>query len=271
MYRDGWRYFILAFCDVEGNYFTVLAYRYTTVLSAQLINFWAIVVVVIISFIVLRVRYRVAQYAGIFICVAGMGILLASDHITGANGGSAPKQLRGDLWALGGATFYGFANVLEEFLVSEKPLYEVVGQLAFWATLINGTQSGIFDRSSFKTATWNGAVGGYLTGYTLVLTIFYSIAPIVFRLSSAAFFNISLLTMNFWGVAIGTQVLHLHMHWMYPIAFVLIIVGLLVYFLTEGVMGEAKKPWLGANQEKGISGVGTAKRRVEREGATAMV
>ncbi len=25
---DGWRYFILAFFDVEGNYFTVLAYRY---------------------------------------------------------------------------------------------------------------------------------------------------------------------------------------------------------------------------------------------------
>ena len=35
---------ILAFLDVEGNYFTVLGFRYTTILSAQLINFWAIVV-----------------------------------------------------------------------------------------------------------------------------------------------------------------------------------------------------------------------------------
>ena len=26
--EDGWRYFILAFMDVEGNYFVVLAYRY---------------------------------------------------------------------------------------------------------------------------------------------------------------------------------------------------------------------------------------------------
>ena len=26
--KDGWRFFILAFLDVEGNYFTVLAYRY---------------------------------------------------------------------------------------------------------------------------------------------------------------------------------------------------------------------------------------------------
>ena len=27
--KDGWKYIILAFLDVEGNYFTVLAYRYT--------------------------------------------------------------------------------------------------------------------------------------------------------------------------------------------------------------------------------------------------
>jgi solute carrier family 35, member F1/2 len=33
--RDGWKYIILSFLDVEGNYFTVLAYRYTTILSVS--------------------------------------------------------------------------------------------------------------------------------------------------------------------------------------------------------------------------------------------
>jgi solute carrier family 35 protein F1/2 len=28
--KDGWRFFILAFLDVEGNYFVVLAYRYVS-------------------------------------------------------------------------------------------------------------------------------------------------------------------------------------------------------------------------------------------------
>lgn len=28
VYKDGWRYLILSFCDVEGNYFTVLGFRY---------------------------------------------------------------------------------------------------------------------------------------------------------------------------------------------------------------------------------------------------
>jgi solute carrier family 35, member F1/2 len=32
---DGWKYAILSFFDVEGNYFTVLAYRYTNILSVN--------------------------------------------------------------------------------------------------------------------------------------------------------------------------------------------------------------------------------------------
>lgn len=255
---------ILAFFDVEGNYFTVLAYRYTTILSAQLINFWAIVIVVTISFFFLKVRYHWAQVLGIFVCIGGMGILLASDHITGANGGdvSSGDQLKGDLFALVGATAYGLSNVYEEWFVSGRPLYEVIGQLAFWAMLINGVQAAIFDRGSFQTATWNSAVGGYLTGYTLILTIFYSLVPIMYRLSSAAFFNISLLTGNFWGVIIGLKVFGLTVHWMYPIAFTLIMVGHFVYYFGKGVLGEAQKAWLGESQERGHDGFGSAKRKI---------
>jgi hypothetical protein len=154
-WTDGWRYFILAFFDVEGNYFTVLAYQYTTILSAQLINFWAIAVVVAISFTLLKVRYHVLQIVGILICCGGLGVLVASDHITGSNSGTAKDAVKGDLFALLGATCYGLSNVAQEFLVSKKPLYEVIGQLAWWAMFINGVQAGIFDRKAFQDATWN--------------------------------------------------------------------------------------------------------------------
>jgi solute carrier family 35 protein F1/2 len=33
--KDGWKYIILSFFDVEGNYCTVLAYRYTNILSVS--------------------------------------------------------------------------------------------------------------------------------------------------------------------------------------------------------------------------------------------
>ncbi|EPS34689.1 hypothetical protein PDE_09653 [Penicillium oxalicum 114-2] len=265
IYTDGWKYIILAFCDVEGNFFIVLAYQYTTMLSAQLINFWAIVVVVVVSFLFLKVRYHITQIAGIVICIGGMGVLIASDHITGANGGdvSSGHQLKGDLFALLGASFYGLTNTAEEYFVSKKPVYEVLGQLSLYGCIIDGVQSAIFERSNYHTSVWNGKVGGYLTGFTLCLSLFYCLAPLMFRLSSAAFFNISLLTMNFWGVCIGIKVFHYKIHWMYPIAFVLIIVGQLIYYLGRKALAEARKPWLGLNQENGVTGLFTAKQKIQ--------
>ncbi|KFX95901.1 hypothetical protein V495_03924 [Pseudogymnoascus sp. VKM F-4514 (FW-929)] len=261
---DGWKYFILSFLDVEGNYFTVLAYRYTTLLSAQLLNFWSIVCVVILSFFFLKVRYKWAQIAGILVCCGGMGLLLASDHIQGTNGGPGVDQLKGDLFGLLGATLYGLSNVFEEWFVSRRPMYEVLGMLGVFGIIINGVQAGIFDRSSFHNATWNGAVAGYLVGYTLALTIFYSLAPIILRMASAAFFDISLLTGNFWGTIIGIHVFGYTIHFLYPIAFVLIIIGLMIYFLAGSMLGDSKKPWLGKNQELGVEGLGTAKRKAKK-------
>jgi solute carrier family 35 protein F1/2 len=218
------------------------------------------------SFLFLKVRYGAMQILGIFVCVAGMGLLLASDHITGATNFPAENQLKGDLFALLGATFYGLSNAFQEFLVSKRPMYEVVGQLAFWGMIINGVQAGIFDREAFRgaVAVYQAKIGGYIAGFDLLLFIFYSLAPIVFRMSSAAFFNISLLTGNFWGTIVGIHVFHLKVHWLYPVAFVLILCGLFVYFIMDGTLGDSEKPWLGENQEQGVSGVGTAKRRIDR-------
>lgn len=266
---DGWKYFILSFLDVEGNYFTVLAYRYTTLLSAQLLNFWSIVCVVIISFFILKVRYKITQIAGIVLCCGGMGLLLASDHLQGINGGAVPDQLKGDLFGLLGASFYGLSNVFEEWFVSRRPMYEVLGMLGVFGILINGVQAAIFDRASFASATWDGDVAGYLVGYTLALAIFYSLAPLILRMASAAFFDISLLTGNFWGTIIGIQVFGYTVHFLYPIAFVLIIVGLVVYFLAGSMLGDSKKPWLGKHQELGVAGWGTAKRKAIKHLAAA--
>lgn len=194
-----------------------------------------------------------------------MGILLASDHITGSNGGNPPTMLKGDLFALAGATLYGLSNVFEEWFVSKRPMYEVLGMLGLFGIIINGITAAIFDRHSFETAVWDGEVGGYIVGYTLALFLFYTLAPIILRMASAAFFDISLLTANFWGVVIGINVFGYAIYYLYPIAFVLIILGLFVYFLSGSMLGDAVKPWLGKDQQGGVAGVGTAKLKAINE------
>ena len=38
IFKDGWKYIILAACDVEGNFLVVKAYNYTTLLSCMLLD-----------------------------------------------------------------------------------------------------------------------------------------------------------------------------------------------------------------------------------------
>ncbi len=57
-------------------------FAYTNLLSAQLLNSFAIVVVVILSFLFIKVRYHWTQLLGIAVCIAGLVLLVVSDNIT---------------------------------------------------------------------------------------------------------------------------------------------------------------------------------------------
>ena len=76
-----------------------------------------------------------------FICIAGLGLLVASDEITKKDW-TAVARGKGDGFMIAGATLYGFsmfsvgcpskkrlmahiANATEEFFVRKRPLYEV--------------------------------------------------------------------------------------------------------------------------------------------------
>lgn len=154
-------------------------------------------------------------------------------------------------------------------MVSKAPVYEVVGQLGFFGTFIIGVQCAIFERGSMRNANWQPKIGGYLTGYTLSMLILYCTAPILFRMSSSAFYNLSLLTSDFWSLIIGIRVFGYYVFWLYPVGFVCIIIGVIIYHLVpKSRKTEANKPWLGENQELGVSGFGTAKRDIERKEQT---
>ncbi|ODQ65699.1 DUF914-domain-containing protein [Nadsonia fulvescens var. elongata DSM 6958] len=255
--KDGWKFFLLAFVDVQGNYFVVKGYAYTNLLSAQILGMWSIPVVLFLSFFFLKVRYKWTQLLGVVVCLGGLALVIASDLLT-HKGYAAPNVGKGDAFIIIGATCYGFSNTFEEFFVSQRPMYEVIGQLGFWATFINGVQTAIFERNSMKNAEWSGAVGGYIAGFTVLMLIIYTTTPILFRMSSAAFYNMSILTANFWGLIIGIRVFGYYVYWLYPIGFTLSLVGIIIYYLLPGTLErEINKPWVKDGEE--FDGVGLHK------------
>jgi len=53
---------------------------------------------------------------------------------------TAEDALKGDLLCLAGALLYGICNVAQEYLVKQRPSYEYLGMVGFWASIISGIQ-----------------------------------------------------------------------------------------------------------------------------------
>jgi len=221
--------------------------------------------VVVLSFFFLKVRYHWTQCLGIIVCIAGMVLVVISDLLTDKNY-SAVNMVKGDLFVILGATCYGISNTLEEYFVSKRPIYEVLGQMGLWGMCINGVQAAIFERQSILEAHWGPTMAGWFVGYTLALLFLYLTAPILFRMSSAAFYNLSLLTSDFLGLLIGIKVFGYYVFWLYPVGFVFTVSGMIIYnAIVRSWKGEAVKPWLGEDQHDGIVGIGTAKQADDTE------
>jgi len=229
IYKDGWKYIILAACDVEGNFTVVKAYQYTNLLSCMLLDAWAIPVCMFFSYLYMRTRYHWTQILGVMICVTGLGLLVASDQLTNKDWQAVNKG-KGDAFMILGATLYGFTNATEEFFVRKRPLYEVVGQLGMWGVIINGIQASALEHKQWKESTWSGENIGLLVAYTAAMFILYTVAPMLYRLASSAYFNLSLLSSDFYGLLFGLFLFHYQPYWLYFPSFAVVIVGLIVYF-----------------------------------------
>ncbi|KAI0058948.1 DUF914-domain-containing protein [Artomyces pyxidatus] len=229
LYRDGWKYVILAACDVEGNYLVVKAYQYTNLLSCMLLDAWAIPVCMFFSWVYMRPKYHWTQLLGIFVCVAGLGLLVASDQLTDKDWQALNKG-KGDAFMIIGATLYGFTNSTEEFFVRRSPLYEVVGQLGMWGTIISACQAAGLEHNDMVKATWSGMNIGLLVAYTAAMLILYTVAPLLYRMASSTYYNLSLLSSDFYGLLFGLFLFHYSPYWLYFPAFTVVILGLIIYF-----------------------------------------
>ncbi|KAG8861475.1 hypothetical protein FRB96_002924 [Tulasnella sp. 330] len=229
LWKDGWKYLLLAACDVEGNFLAVKAYQYTTLLSCMLLDCWAIPVCMFFQWFWQRPKYHWTQFLGVFIVLIGLGVEVASDHLTDKDY-PAVNMVKGDIIMLAGATFYGFTNATEEKFVRDSPLYEVIGQMGLWGTLINGAQAAGLEWKNMKASTWDGKTIGLLVAYTSAMIILYTVAPILYRMASSTYYNLSILSSDFYGLLFGLFLYHYKPYFLYFISFPVTIIGLIVYF-----------------------------------------
>ena len=147
-------YFGVALADFYANYFTVLAYRYTSITSVALSDALALPTAMILSRVWFQRRYSLWHYIGVLICLSGillnfyqdyqtdhansspsssfdppmqpttaMGTedvhLLAEQQHEGELDAAYPHKAVGDLLGLLGGILFGVSNTIAEFLVCD--------------------------------------------------------------------------------------------------------------------------------------------------------
>ncbi|KAF9779716.1 DUF914-domain-containing protein [Thelephora terrestris] len=251
--HDGWKYFILASCDVEGNFLAMRSYQYADPISLSLLYAWTIPSCTFFCWVLMRKKYLLSQFVGTLTCICGLGMLVGSNLLSGVILWQPVDEVKGDLFMVAGATLYGLNNAAEEFFVRQSPLYEVLGQLGMWGTLINAIQAAGLEHRDMKTSTWNGATGGLLVAWTAAMFIFYTMTPILYRMATSVFYNLNLLSTGFFGLLFGddntlrarTPDNHMGLQNyppfpLYFVAYPVIIFGLTFYFWSTSPEYEGK-------------------------------
>uniref|UniRef100_A0A803MQG2 Uncharacterized protein n=1 Tax=Chenopodium quinoa TaxID=63459 RepID=A0A803MQG2_CHEQI len=228
-----WYYYaLLAFVDVQGNFLCIKAFQYTSITSVTLFDCWTIVWVMILTWVFLGTRYNVWQYIGAATCVVGLCFALLSDARIGGgvaikavnevmdtadlalhsslifSGGSRP--LFGDFLVTVATLFYALSNVGEEFCVKQKDIVEVISMLGVFGMLIL-----------------------VFAGFAVGTCLFYSLLPLILKLSGATLFNLSILTSDMWAVIIRILFYHEEVNWLYYVSFAIVVMGLVIYCKTE--------------------------------------
>ncbi|EQC38564.1 hypothetical protein SDRG_04269 [Saprolegnia diclina VS20] len=227
-----WQYALIALADVEGNFLTVLAYKYTTITSVMLLDCFTLPVVMFLSINFLDAKYTRVHFTGVALCLSGITFLMISDIVRAQDQVDASTDwhaLFGDLLCLLGSTIYAISNVAQEHCVKTKSRREFLGMLGLFGFALSAVQAYAYERHTFEAIEWSTGSVIFFIGYVLGLFLMYSVTSVMLREGDAAIFNMSLLTSDFFGVVAGVYLFQQSLSWLYCVGFVFIISGLVVY------------------------------------------
>ncbi|CAA0837861.1 Eukaryotic protein of unknown function (DUF914 [Striga hermonthica] len=219
-------YVLLALVDVHGNYFVNKAFQFTSITSVAILDCWTIAWAIILTWIFLGTKYSAWQFFGAAVCIAGLGLVLLSDAHSGGGSGGGSNPLLGDFLVITGTILFAMSNVGEEFCAKKKDLTEVIAMIGLFGMLVSASEIPVLERKALMSINWSAGLVSAYAGYALSSFLFYTLAPFM---SGSTLFNLSLLTSDMWAVVIRTFFYEQTVDWLYYVAFILVVVGNLIY------------------------------------------
>ncbi|XP_039268561.2 solute carrier family 35 member F1-like [Styela clava] len=228
----GWKYFLISVADVAANFLMVTAYQYTSLTSVQVLDCFVIFIVMVLSWFILKTRYKAVHYVGVVIALLGVAVMITADVLLDRGGeGSGSNPLLGDMMVLLGATCYGISNVGMEFVMKTRPVgrTEILAMFGIFGSITTGILIAALERDALKAVIWSAGSIMSLVGFAACMFALYSLMPIVMKMSSAATVNLSVLTADLYALFAGIFLFGYKFTPLYIISFFVIFLSLLIY------------------------------------------
>ncbi|XP_032432107.1 solute carrier family 35 member F2-like [Xiphophorus hellerii] len=224
-----WKYLLMGLADVEANYTVVKAYQFTTLTSIQLLDCFVIPVLMVLSWIFLKTRYRPLHFVAVVVCLLGVGAMVGADIVAGRNQGSKSDVVLGDGLVLLSSVLYAVSNLCQEHTVKNLSRVEFLGMMGLFGTLISGAQLAALEINAVKAIKWDLYVFMLFAVYALCMYALYSFMPVVVRLTSATAVNLSLLTADLFSLFCGLFLFSYQFSVLYIVSFIIITVGFIMF------------------------------------------
>ena len=127
----------------------------------------------------------------------------------------------------------------QEFVVKEFDTTEFLGMVGTFGAIITALQMLILERQSLKwmATEADSEVWLYYAAFVFSLFCLYVGVPQMLQRSSATMMNISFLTSDFWAVLAALFLFQAKLSVLYFVAFVVVIMGVIVYHLAGSTVG----------------------------------
>ncbi|KAL7564795.1 hypothetical protein ACA910_021057 [Epithemia clementina (nom. ined.)] len=258
-------YILTALADFYGNYFTVLAFRYTTITSVALTDAFAIPSAMALSYCWLERKYSTLHYLGIAACMFGISLDVIQDCVYDEKMKAAadhdrllhnaedpyPHKALGDTLGLVGGVLFGVSNTVAEYLVRDPtatPLIanlEYLSMLGIWSSIIcifqvallepDRIKHFIFFMESDRAEQMCSAEKAFALwmGFSICLLLLYIGNARFLQISEAVFLNLSLLTGDFWSVGFSVVAENIKPLPMFYPSLAFIVGGTVLYEMIE--------------------------------------
>lgn len=164
LHNPWWVYAGFGLISVQGSYVAFLAYKYTTLPSASLLDNVNIIAAMVGSKLLLRRRYTKFHIVGALVCCLGVAMNIVSDiEKSGEDPSEAddinekiqmeeyPHRLLGDALALIGGVLFGIVDVLIEKVVKEDvSIDEYLGATGFFGFFFALLQAFILETKEMR-------------------------------------------------------------------------------------------------------------------------